>query len=203
MIREAYAVEASGAHRHGPILRGVGALQWCLSTQKKPRDGTKHYQFHAPIVGRSPQIPPCVIVHVLQSASEMLSDTAWTTIGGVLLILARGWIADRNRAQAAKRIEAARSAEHQQTLAAVELAKAETQRAAAQLALVTAEQNRQLVSKLEDNTDLTQQAKSAADAAYSEANTVNKKLETIGVEMRDKKPLAPPGVPPAPPPPRR
>jgi hypothetical protein len=53
-------------------------------------------------------------------------------------------------------------------------------------------EHRQLeLGKIEEVRQTTVSAKQSADSAFSEANTVNHKLETIGVKMLDNKPLNP------------
>lgn len=112
-----------------------------------------------------------------------MTDTAWITLGGIVTLLVKSYFDQR--------AVTLRSRELRDEL---ELSKAEAVRLAAELAVVTARQNDAIVGKLEENTDLTHQAKRAADAAFEEANTVNRKLETIGVQMRDGQPLnTPPG----------
>jgi len=107
-----------------------------------------------------------------------MTDTALVTLGGIVTLLVKSYFDQRSSETRSRMLREA-----------VELSKAESTRLAAELAVVTARQNDALVGKLEENTDLTHQAKQAADAAFKEANTVNQKLETIGVQMRDDKPL--------------
>jgi hypothetical protein len=65
----------------------------------------------------------------------------------------------------------------------------QTEADAAALKLHTTEQAAILKNAVDENTKLTKEGTAAAKDAYNEANTVNQKLETIGVKMLDGKPL--------------
>jgi hypothetical protein len=60
---------------------------------------------------------------------------------------------------------------------------------AAALKIHTAVQVASIKEAVEENTVLTKEGAAAAKDAYEEANTVNQKIEAIGVKMNDNKPL--------------
>ncbi len=105
-----------------------------------------------------------------------------TTAGGLLALIVQGWLNNR--------FAASRAREHrEQTIADSLLAKEQRDTMAAELALTTQRSAAALLTKIDENTTITSEAKDAANAAYSEANTVNRKIASIGMEMKDGRPL--------------
>lgn len=126
-----------------------------------------------------------------------------TTTGAILTLIVQQFFNNRSAIQRAKEHRA-------QTLADTDLARAETAKLAAALAIEVQKRADLLRAAMEEacracelgrnemairldrnaaqiaeNTALTIEAKTAAHAAFTEANSVNQKLVNIGVEMRD------------------
>jgi len=116
--------------------------------------------------------------NVIELIAALLTPT------GLLTLVVQQWLAQR----AADRRDANKRA---QTLADAELKKIEVERLAAELALATAKQHELVVAKLDENTQITVEAKAEAHRAFTEANQVNNKIASVGLKLADGKLLKP------------
>lgn len=109
-----------------------------------------------------------------------------TTIAGFASLIATQVFALINESRKRKWDLADREAARREVRQHAETQRLETIQTAIDLAKVSNVNRQQLLTRIEHNTNLTQEAKQSAEAAYTAANNFNEKIETLKRQLASK-----------------